>query len=521
MINSDNFQKAFELHKDGRTSEAEEIYKAILKEKPNDFNCLHLLGLIANEKENYEAARELISKALLSNPNSAEAHYNLGNSLKKLNKLNEAIHSYDNAINIKKDYEFYFNRGYVLNEIGQIDSAIDSYNEAIKIKPDYAEAFYNIGIIFKDKNKDTDNLSKAILNFNKAIEIKPDYAEALLNKGMCLHFSNRIKPAIESYDAALKINPDYEDAKWNKSLSLLLIGNFDQGWILFESRWKRDSFTEPRRNFSKPLWLGEESLKNKTILLYSEQGLGDTIQFVRYAKIISQMECKVILEIPESLVELFKEIKDFGTLIKRGEVLPDFDYQCPLLSLPLAFKTNITNIPFPNSYLFSKTKSLNKWAKKLNTKLKPRVGLVWSGKTTHKNDHNRSFALSSILSYLPDNFEYFSIQNELQDKDKSALSNSKIKHFGAEIENFDDTAALCSLMDIIISVDTSIAHLSGALGKKTWVLLPFNPDWRWLMNSEDTPWYSSAKLYRQAQKNNWQSVFNKIKLDLLDTLEKK
>ena len=338
---------------------------------------------------------------------------------------------------------------------------------------------------------------------------------------MCLHLSNRSKPAIESYDAALKINPDYEDAKWNKSLSLLLIGNFDQGWILFESRWKRDSFTEPRRNFSKPLWLGEESLKNKTILLYSEQGLGDTIQFVRYAKIISQMECKVILEIPESLVELFKEIKDFGTLIKRGEVLPDFDYQCPLLSLPLAFKTNITNIPFPNSYLFSKTKSLNKWAKKLNTKLKPRVGLVWSGKTTHKNDHNRSFALSSILSYLPDNFEYFSIQNELQDKDKSALSNSKIKHFGAEIENFDDTAALCSLMNIIISVDTSIAHLSGALGKKTWVLLPFNPDWRWLMNSEDTPWYSSAKLYRQAQKNNWQSVFNKIKLDLLDTLEKK
>ena len=191
MINSDNFQKAFELHKDGRTSEAEEIYKAILKEKPNDFNCLHLLGLIANEKENYEAARELISKALLSNPNSAEAHYNLGNSLKKLNKLNEAIHSYDNAINIKKDYEFYFNRGYVLNEIGQIDSAIDSYNEAIKIKPDYAEAFYNIGIIFKDKNKDTDNLSKAILNFTATILIVITMAPAiikmiLLSIGNCL-----------------------------------------------------------------------------------------------------------------------------------------------------------------------------------------------------------------------------------------------------------------------------------------------------------------------------------------------
>lgn len=249
--------------------------------------------------------------------------------------------------------------------------------------------------------------------------------------------------------------------------------------------------------------------------MYAEQGLGDTIQFCRYAPLVRELGAKVILEVQRPLVKLLKNLEGVNEIIAEGDALPAFDYQCPLLSLPLAFKTELQNIPSVSQHIDSDSYEVAKWQAKLGEKAKPRVGLVWSGSTIHKNDHNRSLTLSKLLSYLNPNVEYVCLQKELRDIDKELLAQHiEIKYFGDGLEDFTDTAALCKLMDVVISVDTSVAHLAGTLGKPTWVLLPFIPDWRWLLDKDDNPWYPSAILYRQEKMGNWNSVLEKVKSDL-------
>ena len=339
---------------------------------------------------------------------------------------------------------------------------------------------------------------------------------------MTLHDLKRFDEAIALYDKALSLKPNYHEASWNKSLSLLLQGDFENGLPLYESRWDTEKVSEiaDKRFFDKPTWLGKELLQGKTILLYGEQGLGDFIQFCRYIKLVADLGAKVILEAPQPLAVLMRGLYGISQLVIKGEELPSFDYHCPLLSLPLAFKTNLETIPSPSSYI-NLDNHLNKiveWKVRLGSKLKPRVGLVWSGNPHHKNDHNRSLLLGDILPNLPNQFEYISLQKEVREADKFILdANPKILSFASDLNDFLDTAALINNLDLVISVDTSVAHLSGALGKKTLVLLPGVPDWRWLLDREDSPWYSSIKLYRQVAIDDWASVLNRVKLDLNDS----
>ena len=298
---------------------------------------------------------------------------------------------------------------------------------------------------------------------------------------------------------------------------MLLGGQFAQGWQEYEWRWKNENVNKIAgiRSFSQPLWLGEESLKDKTILLYGEQGLGDTIQFCRYIALVAELGAKVILEVQRPLVKLLKNLEGVSQIVAEGGTLPAFNYQCPLLSLPLAFKTELHNIPSVSEHITSDSENVKKWQTKFGEKFKPRVGLVWSGSAEHKNDHNRSLTLSHLLSYLPSNMEYVCLQKELRGIDKVVLEkNSHIQFYGDALEDFTDTAALCDLIDVVISVDTSVAHLAGTLGKKTWVLLPYSPDWRWLLDRDDSPWYPSAKLYRQKKIGDWNGVLEKLKRDL-------
>ena len=323
--------------------------------------------------------------------------------------------------------------------------------------------------------------------------------------------------ALASYDKAISIKPDYAEAYCNKSLVFLLDGQFAQGWQEYEWRWKNKNVNKIAeiRNFPQPLWLGTESLKDKTILLYAEQGLGDTIQFCRYARLVAELGAKVILEVQRPLVKLLKNLEGVSQIVAKGDTLPAFDYQCQLLSLPLAFKTELRNIPSVSEHITSDNEKNSKWQTELGEKAMPRVGLVWSGSTIHINDHNRSLTLSQLLPYLPSNVEYVCLQKELRDIDKELLAQHiEIQYYGDALEDFTDTAALCDLMDVVISVDTSVAHLAGTLGKQTWVLLPYSPDWRWLLDRDDNPWYPSAKLYRQEKIDNWNSVLEKLKIDL-------
>ena len=317
----------------------------------------------------------------------------------------------------------------------------------------------------------------------------------------------------------LSLRPDYHEASWNKSLSLLLQGDYENGLPLYESRWESWNVSEiaGKRFFAEPAWLGAESLQDKTILLYAEQGLGDFIQFCRYVKLVAGLGANVILEVPEALTCLMKGLDGISQLVTKGEELPFFDYQCPLLSLPLAFKTNLDTIPNPSRYinLDNYPNKIMEWKARLGSKLKPRVGLVWSGNPNHKNDYNRSILLMDILPFLPNQCEYVSLQKEVREVDKLTLdSNPHILNFAGHLNDFLDTAALIDNLDLVISVDTSVAHLSAALGKESWVLLPHVPDWRWLLDREDSPWYPSMKLYRQTSIGNWSSALERVKSDL-------
>jgi hypothetical protein len=324
-----------------------------------------------------------------------------------------------------------------------------------------------------------------------------------------------MEEALASFDRAIAIKPDYAEGYWNKSLGLLLAGDFAQGWELHEWRWKSETTLGLQsRNFPQRLWLGTEDIAGKTILLHAEQGLGDTIQFCRYARLVKALGAKVVLEVPKALRSLLSGLEGVDELVEQGEALPAFDYHCPLLSLPLAFKTDLTNVPGSRPYLAASPQKRDAWAQRLGAKSKPRAGLVWSGSTLHKNDHNRSLTLQQLLPHLPDCCEYLSLQKEVRDVDKAVLEGSGIRHYGEELEDFTDTAALCELMDLVISVDTSVAHLAGAIGKETWVLLPYSPDWRWLLDRHDSPWYASMTLYRQDETREWPSVLRRMKSDI-------
>ncbi len=466
-----------------------------------------LLGL-----QQFDAALTSCEKAISLKADYAEAHTNRGAALYGLLRFEAAVASYDRAIAINPDYaKAHTNRGVSMQELGQLQLALASHDRAIAIDPSYADAYFNQGIALHALGR----MEEAVASYDKAIAIQPNFVAAHYNRGLAFHELRRPNAALASFDQATTIDPGSAQAYFNKSLTLLLEGNFQHGLPLYEWRWKTEKSKPRVRNFEQALWLGEESLARKTILLHSEQGFGDTIQFCRYATQVASLGAKVVLEVPQSLLGVLGGLDVDIELVAKGNPLPVFDYHCPLLSTPLAFNTDAASIPASQSYLRSDSTKVAEWEQILGAKTKPRVGLVWSGNADHVNDHNRSIALSALLAALPYAFEYVSLQKEVRASDTQALeSNGCIRHFGDALKDFGDTAALCECMDLVISVDTSVAHLSAALGKQTWILLPHVPDWRWLLDRDDSPWYPSARLYRQTEAREWSSVLGRVATDL-------
>jgi hypothetical protein len=337
------------------------------------------------------------------------------------------------------------------------------------------------------------------------------------NRALLMQDCFRWHEALSSYNQAISVDPGFADAQYNRSLALLFLGDFESGWRGYEWRWKnarRLSIGEPR-NFSQPLWLGEESIAGKRLLLYNEGGLGDTLQFCRYAALSAALGATVLLEVQAPLFDLLSSLEGVSQLIATGSALPPFDYQCPLMSLPLAFKTTLDTVPAAPKYLRSDRAKVERWHTLLGERKRPRIGLVWSGNPNNSIDHRRSIWLADWVAHLPAEFQYFCLQRQVREADKTALESSPlIVSFDDNLLDFVNTAALCECMDVVISVDTSLAHLSGALGKQTWVLLPFNPDWRWLLDRDDSPWHPTVKLYRQKTAGDWNEVFARVAADL-------
>ncbi|PIT71874.1 hypothetical protein B9Z41_16530, partial [Limnohabitans sp. JirII-31] len=451
------------------------------------------LGNALKDDAQYEQAITHCNMAIRLNPRHANAYTNRAIALQRLGRLDEALKSFEAAIHIKPGHaEAHFNRGNALTELKQLEAAVASYDQAINLKSDYAQAHANRGVALTSLGQ----LEAALASCEKAIAIQPNDAQAIAHCRLVQQELRLLEPAFASYEKAISLKPDLADAHWNKSLALLLCGEFETGWKLYEWRWRNGGLGFKLPNFSQPLWLGVESLRGRTILLCSEQGLGDTIQFCRYAKQVKALGARVVMETPAALLPLLQSLEGVDEWVAKGQALPAFDYHCPLMSLPLAFKTTLSTIPSPESYLRSDNAKVAQWQAKLGPKTKPRISLVWSGSTGHKNDRNRSLRLNELLPYLPDGFEYVCLQKEIREVDEHALRQSPIQHFSDELKDFADTAALCELMDVVISVDTSVAHLSGALGKPTWVLLPYTPDWRWLLDREDS---ESPRVLRRLQ----------------------
>ena len=513
---------------------------------PLNGDFLWLLGLHALQCGNSAEAVELLCQAIAQCPDHALAQTALGQAMAALDLPAAAVECFTLAIKWAPDLgEPFFYRGNTLYQLGHYEAAIDDYRQAIARRPALMQAHNNLGLaltrlsrhplaieslsrsveLAPDRAEPHCNLGvalygagrlhEAVGSYDRALALDPLYAEAANNRGNALWDLGYEDPeqrmtALDSYELAIALKPDYEEAYWNKALALLQTGDYAQGWALHEWRWKRRAFAPIFRNFDCPLWLGQESLQNKTILLHGEQGLGDSIQFCRYAALVQQLGAHVVLEVDASLVGLLGSLRGPEQVIARGTGLPTADFHCPLLSLPLAFQTALDNVPASGGYLRPDPERLVKWDWRLGPKRTPRIGLVWSGDPTHRNDHKRSLPLKTLLAYLPNGYEYISLQKDVRESDRADLAaRPDIRDMGQALTDFSETAAACAQMDLLITVDTSFAHLSAALGKPTWILLAAPSDWRWLLDREDSPWYNSARLFRQQTPGDWHTALTR------------
>jgi tetratricopeptide (TPR) repeat protein len=495
----------------GQVDEALAAYAQAIALRSDYAQAHNSTAVALQDSGRWEDALASFDKAIACKPDYAQAHYNRGVLLHQQKRSDLALASFQRAIDMQPAYpQALNNRGVVSQEMQRLDAALADFKAAVALAPDYAQAWFNQGHILAQLGQ----FAASLASYDKAIACEPRYAQAFNNRGLVLQALGQTELAIASYQQAIQIAPDYADAYWNKAIDLLLTGDFEQGWPLYEWRWQRDTFTSRKRNFAQPLWLGQEPLHGKSLLLHAEQGLGDSIQFCRYAQLVKARGARVLLEVPRVLVRLFGSLEGVDVLVPQGDPLPDFDYHCPLLSLPLAFHTRVDTIPSPSAYLQSDTPKRESWLHRLGERTQTRIGLVWSGNALDREDRHRSIPLAALLACLPNGPRYVCLQKELRASDRSALEQSGILFFGDVLHDFSDTAALCDCMDLVISVDTSVAHLAAALGKPTWIALPFAPDWRWMLHRQDSPWYPSARLYRQDRERGWGPVLARLGDDL-------
>jgi tetratricopeptide (TPR) repeat protein len=493
----------------GRYEEALVTLDVVLSIKRRSVEACNNRGAILEKLGRDEDALESIDRALAIKPGHVDSLYNRGSVLRKLGRHEEALKAFERALAFKPDYaKAHNNRGLALDALGRPAEAFESYNRALAIAPEFLEALNNRGNVLQKLGRH----DEALVSYEKALSIDANCAEVLNNYGRSLSILGRQQEALEYTSRATAVRPSYVDAQWNESLLRLRLGDFAGGWQKYEWRWKRDENAKKLRNYAQSLWLGAEPIAGKTMLLHYEQGMGDTIQFARYAKLLAAQGARVILEVQPPLKALLAGIGAGIEVIGSGEEIPAFDFYCPLMSLPLALRTDLASIPADIPYLRVPDERLAQWSERLPPRQGLRVGVVWSGNATHKDDHNRSIAFTRLapLFDVP-GVQFVSLQKELREADAQALASEPRMHdIGRHFDDFADTAAATALVDLVIAVDTSVAHLAGALGKPVWVLLPFCPDWRWLTERDDSPWYPTARLFRQSRIADWAGVIAQV-----------
>jgi len=531
------FGEAVALHRAGQLRQAERIYARVVKVAPDHFDALNLLGAVKIQQGQFGEAQRLFGAAIKINPRIAAAWCNLGQAQYALKRPADALQSFDKARALAPEdvdilyqhanallaldrprealaelevvlarkpqhFEARLNSGLAQAKLENPECALADFDSALALVPQHPVAHFNRGVVLIKLGR----YAEAVAANERAIAAAPDYVAAWLNRGMALAQLRRFEEAIASYGEVLARRKDNADAHFNRALALLTTGDYRRGFEDYEWRWRRTGVPAPK-NRGRRLWLGEFPLAGKTILLHAEQGLGDTIQFARYAPLVAAQGAKVVLEVQPELKSLLSRLDGVTAVVARGEAPPPFDVHCPLGSLPLARKTELPVVPAPIPYLSADHAHLQKWSARIEKLPHPRIALAWAGNPAHDNDRNRSIALSALAPLLAMPASFISIQRDVRSADAAQLAaTAQLTHLGGELADLNDTAGVLAMCDLLITVDTAPAHLAGAMGRPVWVLVPFAPDWRWMLDGEITPWYPSARVFRQSALADWNAV---------------
>lgn len=459
-----HYNRGNALLAEGRHAEAAASYEQALALKPDDAEALNNLAVALHLLGRFEISLHMAERSLAIRPAYARALHNRGNALLALKRPEEALASYREAYAISPEPAWMLHFGHALQALERHEEALECYERAIAHEPRSGEAFGG--------------------------------------RGNALQALNRHEAALESYRRALELDPDDAESHWNEALALLAVGDYARGWQEYEWRWRNPALGMPRRDPGKPLWLGREDLAGKTVLLHAEQGYGDAIQAIRYAPRVAARGARVVLVCQSSLRALFAGVEGVSTVVKDDEPLPHFDCHAPLMSLPLAFGTTLETIPSA-PYLRASS------PRKIESGKKLKVGLAWRGNPQFSRVRTKSFPFAELLPLLGlEPCAFYSLQPGAAET-HAAL----IDHTG-DLEDFEDTAALIAGLDLVVSIDTAVAHLAGAMGKPVWILLPWHADWRWMRAREDSPWYPSARLFRQPAPGDWASVIHRVRDEL-------
>lgn len=541
--------QALELHQSNHIKEAISLYKMILNENPSDFNALHLYGLALAQSNELLDGLSNIDAALKLNPTHSFTLNIRGFILKELGRLEEALDALNLSISYNDSFaETHFNKGVVLQQIGKHTDAASSLLRAIELEPHYCEvypnlakcylclreyeralhfceiaitlcpsdedAYYNQGVIQLEYRK----FIAAINSFGQALLINPLFSKALHNIGLAWFESGQINLALSFYDKALSQIPESVEIIWNKSIAMLISGNFREGFPLYESRLHHPKLKNKTPKSTAPPWDGISTLDHKTVLVYTEQGLGDTVQFCRYLLKLVKLNAKIIFQVKVELFELMRSVHPNIQVISRDTEVPAHDFYVSLLSLPGFFYKIDGNLFASPQYLLAPQEKINYWHFKLGPLRKPRIGVVWSSFSDFSGDDKRSLNLKEFMSAFPSGeFDIICLQQEIKEIDKAAfeqLTPEAMHYFGPELRDLSDTAALISCLDLVVSTCTCVTHLSAALGKETWTLLSYVPDWRWQMSDKTTPWYPSMRLVRQKRLDDWVSALETLYAEL-------
>ena len=491
----------------GKLEDSVASYRAALKLQPDHVETHSNIANVLKQMGDLDAAEAHCRYAIGVRPDYVSAYCNLGVVLMESEKLDEAEAAHRKALEIAKNYpQALCGVGMVLKRRGRLDDAIPYFKKAIDVRPNMAEAHSHLGNARQDQGR----LEEAVACHRRAIELNPRFLDAHNNLGNALKDLCRMDEAIASYRRAVEVAPDHASAHWNLALGLLVVGEWQEGWKEFEWRWGSKGLKASQRNFDKPLWDGGD-LDGRTLLLHAEQGVGDSIQFVRYVALAADRrgaDGRVVVEHQPGLERLFAFLSDRVTLIPFGDALPPFDVHAPFLSLPYVFGTTTESVPADVPYLEIPDDA----AVDLSGGTGFKVGLVWAGNPKHLNDRNRSADLKAFAPLLEvAGCSFYSLQVGKRQADLADLGFAdRITDLADQLTDFTVTEAAIRDLDLVITVDTAVAHLAGALGRPVWLLLPFAPDWRWLMDREDTPWYPTMRLFRQSKRGDWREVMGRV-----------